>query len=172
MNKVAVLGAGYVVKPMIDYFIEKCKYEVIVATRTVSKAEAIIDGRTLGTAVSWTTDQVDELEEIIKQSDVVIAMIPRSGHGIVAELCIKHATAMITTDFKHPDIECYDEDAKKAGTLILTELGEDPGLDNMGLKEMIDEVNKTDGKIVRIDSYGSGIPAFEFNRNPFGYKFS
>ena len=49
MNKVAVLGAGYVVKPMIDYFIDICKYEVIVATRTVSKAEKVIDGRALGT---------------------------------------------------------------------------------------------------------------------------
>ena len=39
MKKVAVLGAGYVVKPMIDYFIDGCSYEVIVATRTVSKAE-------------------------------------------------------------------------------------------------------------------------------------
>jgi len=45
MGKVAVLGAGYVVKPMIDYFIDTCKYEVIVATRTVSKAEKIIAGR-------------------------------------------------------------------------------------------------------------------------------
>jgi saccharopine dehydrogenase-like NADP-dependent oxidoreductase len=172
MARAAVLGAGYVVKPMVDYFIDKCKYEVIVATRTVSKAEKIVDGRELGKAVSWTTDQVDALEDIIKQSDVVVAMIPRSGHAMVAELCIKHSTPMITTDFKHEGIACFDEDAKKQNTLILTELGEDPGLDNMGLKEMIDEVNKTDGKIVRIDSYGSGIPAFEFNRNPFGYKFS
>ena len=29
MGKIAVLGAGYVVKPMIDYFIDICKYEVI-----------------------------------------------------------------------------------------------------------------------------------------------
>ena len=57
---------------------------------TVSKADSIIDGRALGTAVSWTTDQVDALEEIIKHSDVVVAMIPRSGHGIVAELWHLH----------------------------------------------------------------------------------
>jgi saccharopine dehydrogenase-like NADP-dependent oxidoreductase len=63
MGKVAVLGAGYVVKPMIDYFIDICKYEVIVATRTVSKAEKIIAGRQLGSPVSWTIDQVDALEK-------------------------------------------------------------------------------------------------------------
>ncbi len=172
MRKVAVLGAGYVVKPMIDYFIDSCKYEAIVATRTVSKAEKIIAGRSLGTPISWTIDQVDALEKIILDVDIVIVMIPRSCHAVVAKLCLKHKTPMITTDFKHPGIACFDEEAKKQETLILTELGEDPGLDNMGLKQMIDEVHSEGGKITRIDSYGSGIPSFEHNRNPWGYKFS
>ncbi len=172
MGKIAVLGAGYVVKPMIDYFIDYCKYEVIVATRTVSKAEKVIAGRPLGTAISWTIDQVDALEQIIREVEVVIVMIPRSCHTVVAELCMKHHTAMITTDFKHPGIACFDEEAIKQETLILTELGEDPGLDNMGLKQMIDEVHAMEGKITKIVSYGSGIPSFEHNRNPWGYKFS
>ena len=172
MGKVAVLGAGYVVKPMIDYFIEICKYEVIVATRTVSKAEKIIAGRPLGTAISWTIDQLDTLEKIIAEVDIVVVMIPRSGHAEVARLCLKNKTPMITTDFKHPGIECFDEEAKKQDTLILTELGEDPGLDNMGLKQMIDEVHSKKGKITKIDSYGAGLPSFEYNRNPWGYKFS
>ena len=172
MSKVAVLGAGYVVKPMIDYFIDICKYEVIVATRTVSKAEKIIAGRSLGTAISWTIDQVDALEKIIREVEIVIVMIPRSCHTVVAELCLKHKTPMITTDFKHPGIACFDEEAKKQETLILTELGEDPGLDNMGLKQMIDEVHAMKGKITKIDSYGAGLPSFEHNRNPWAYKFS
>ena len=172
MRKVAVLGAGYVVKPMIDYFIDVCKYEVIVATRTISKAVKIIAGRTLGIPISWTIDQVDALEKIIGEVEIVVVMIPRSCHAVVAELCLKHKTPMITTDFKHPGIACFDEEAKKQGTLILTELGEDPGLDNMGLKQMIDEVHSQNGKITKIDSYGAGLPSFEHNRNPWGYKFS
>ncbi|NOX85559.1 MAG: hypothetical protein GXO86_06300 [Chlorobi bacterium] len=172
MRKVAVLGAGYVVKPMIDYFIDECKYETVVATRTVSKAEKIIAGRPLGTAISWTADQTGLLEEIVKDTGIVIAMTPRSTHNVIAEMCIKHKTPMITTDFKHPGIAKYDEDAKKQDTLILTELGEDPGLDNMGLKQMVDEIHEEGGRITKIDSYGAGIPSFEHNRNPWGYKFS
>lgn len=172
MKRVAVLGAGYVVKPMIDYFIDVCKYEVTVATRTVSKADKVIAGRSLGTSISWTIDQVDVLERIIRDVDIVIVMTPRSTHSVVAELCIKNKTPMITTDFKHPGIACFDEEAKKQETLILTELGEDPGLDNMGLKQMIDEVNSEGGKITEIVSYGAGLPSFEHNRNPWGYKFS
>ena len=172
MRKVAVLGAGYVVKPMIDYFIDICNYEVIIATRTVSKAEKIIAGRSLGTPVSWTIDQVDALEKIIRNVEIVVVMIPRSCHTVVAKLCLKHKTTMLTTDFKHPGIACFDEEAKKHETLILTELGEDPGLDNMGLKQMIDQVHSTEGKITKIESYGAGLPSFEHNRNPWGYKFS
>ena len=172
MRKVAVLGAGYVVKPMIDYFIDICKYEVTVATRTVSKAEKVIAGRPQGIPISWTIDQVDALEKIIQDVEIVVVMTPRSTHTVVAELCLKHKTPMITTDFKHPGIACFDEEAKKQETLILTELGEDPGLDNMGLKQMIDEVHSEGGKITNVDSFGAGIPSFENNRNPWGYKFS
>ncbi len=172
MRKVAILGAGYVVKPMVDYFIDICKYEVTIATRTVSKAEKIIAGRSLGISISWTIDQVEMLEKIIQNVEVVVAMTPRSTHTIIAELCLKHKTPMITTDFKHPEIECFDKEAKKQNTLILTELGEDPGLDNMGLKQMIDDVQFNGGTINKIDSYGAGIPSFEYNRNPWGYKFS
>jgi saccharopine dehydrogenase-like NADP-dependent oxidoreductase len=171
-TKVAVLGAGYVVKPMIDYFIDKFNYEVIVATRTVSKAETIIAGRNSGKAISWTADNIELLEDIVKQSEVVVAMTPRSTHADIAKACIKYKTPMITTDFKHPGIEIFDESAKENGTLILTELGEDPGLDNMGLKQMIDIINDEGGKITEINSYGAGIPSFEHNRNPWGYKFS
>ena len=172
MKKVLILGAGYTIKPMVDYFIDKCNYQVIMATRTVSKAEKVIAGRPMGTAISWTIDDVDTLENLIQEVDAVVVMIPRSGHMEVARLCIKHGKAMITTDFKHADIAVFDEDAKKQDVLILTELGEDPGLDNMGAMQMIDEIKAEGGKITDLTSYGAGLPSFEHNRNPFGYKFS
>ena len=136
------------------------------------KQRKVIAGRPLGTSISWTIDQVDAFRKDNTEVDIVIVMIPRSCHSVVAELCLKHKTPMITTDFKHPGIACFDEEAKKQETLILTELGEDPGLDNMGLKQMIDEVHSMEGKITKIDSYGAGLPSFEHNRNPWGYKFS
>ena len=36
MKKVLILGAGYTIKPMVDYFIDKCGYEVVMA-----KAESV-----------------------------------------------------------------------------------------------------------------------------------
>ena len=37
---------------------------------------------------------------------------------------------------------------------------------------MIDEVNALNGKVTSLKSYGAGLPSFEHNNNPFGYKFS
>jgi saccharopine dehydrogenase (NADP+, L-glutamate forming) len=37
---------------------------------------------------------------------------------------------------------------------------------------MIDTAHAKGGKVVSLTSYGAGIPAFECNNNPFGYKFS
>jgi saccharopine dehydrogenase-like NADP-dependent oxidoreductase len=42
----------------------------------------------------------------------------------------------------------------------------------MGIKQSLDEINRLNGKVISLDSYGAGLPSFEDNRNPFGYKFS
>ncbi len=53
MKKIAVLGAGFVTKPAVDYFLDRCQYEVIVTSLKKSEAEAIIKGRAGGKAVEW-----------------------------------------------------------------------------------------------------------------------
>ena len=172
MKNILILGAGYTIRPMADYFIDKCGYRVVMATRTVSKAEDVIGGRSLGRAVAWTTDDTEGLDRLVRESDMVMVMIPRSGHYMVAEACIRHGKPMITTDFMHEGILAYDDAARKNNVLILTELGEDPGLDNMGAKQMIDRIKAKGGRVLNLTSYGAGVPAFESNNNPFGYKFS
>ena len=173
MKQVLILGAGYTVKPMVDYFIDRCKYPVVLATRTVPEAQKeIIAGRPLGTAVSWTLEQVNVLDRLVQDADIVIAMVPRFCHAVAVNLCLKYSKTMLTADFMHSEISAFDEQAKEKDVLILTELGEDPGLDNMGAKQMIDEAKAQKGKILSLTSYGAGLPSFEHNRNPFGYKFS
>ncbi len=172
MNKVLVLGAGMVTKPMIDYFIEKCGYEVTIATRTVSKAERIINDRTGGKAVEWTPDQHGLLENLVKEADLVVSMLPPTMHIPVAEICLEHKTNMVTTSYINPEMAALDERAKEQGIIILNEIGEDPGIDHMGVKKIIDQVKREGGQVVSINSYGAGLPSFEHNRNPFGYKFS
>lgn len=168
-----VLGTGYVVKPLVDYFIDKCKYEVLVASRDNNHSGLIIAGRALGERVLWhATPPYDELNKMIEGIDLVVSMLPPHMHVIVAKVCLKHQVNMVTTSYASPEMNALDEEAKKAGIIILNELGEDPGIDHMGAMQMITHVKKEGGQIISFKSYGSGIPSFEHNNNPYGYKFS
>jgi saccharopine dehydrogenase-like NADP-dependent oxidoreductase len=173
MKRVLVLGTGYVVKPLVDYFIDKCKYEVLVASRDNNHSGLIVAGRALGKRVLWhATPPYDELDDMVKNVDLVVSMIPPSMHVIVAKACLKHRKNMVTTSYTSPEMAALDEEAKKAGVIILNEIGEDPGIDHMGVMQMINQVNEEGGKIISLKSFGSGIPSFEHNNNPYGYKFS
>lgn len=174
MNKenILVLGAGRVVKPSIDYFLDKCHYRVTVATRTVAKAREIINGRPNARALRWEAGDWPSLHRMVNNSDFVVNFIPPEYQVDVAKICIDNRTHMIGTDFEKPEVKEMDQKAKDAGIMILNEIGEDPGLDHMSIKKILDELKKESKKVLSIASYGSGIPAFSDNRNPFGYKFS
>ena len=172
MTRIVVLGAGMVAKPMVDYFLDRCNYRVLIATRTVSKADKIINGRPGGRSMSWTIDQTDVLEEIVRDVDLVVSLLPPTMHVTVAQACLKHRINMVTTSYISPEMAALDEQAKENGIIILNEIGEDPGMDLMIAKKMIDEVHSEGGRVLSLTSYGAGLPSFASNRNPFGYKFS
>jgi len=173
MKRVLVLGTGYVVKPLVDYFLDECNYEVFVASRDNNRSGQIVAGRPNGKRVLWSAKPpYAELDLMVKDADLVVSMIPPSMHPIVAQACINNRVNMVTTSYIGPEMRALDEDAKKAGILILNEIGEDPGMDHMGAQKMIDEIKAEGGKVKSLISYGAGIPSFEHNRNPMGYKFS
>lgn len=172
MTKVAVLGAGMVAKPAVDYFIDRCGYGVIVTSLNMSEAQRLVRDRPSGKAMAWSIDQRHRLEEIVGAVDLVLSLIPPSMHLPVAESCLKHRTAMVTTSYISPEIAALDNACRQRDMLILNEVGEDPGLDNMNTKRMIDRIHAEGGKVTTVNSYGAGLPLMEFNTNPMGYKFS
>ena len=172
MKTVVIVGAGWMTKPMVDYFMEKCGYRVIVANRTLSKAQDVIAGRSQGQAVQWSTDEPDVLDRVIGESDLAVSMVPKPVHIHVAKACLRHRKHMVTTAYEIPELVALDQEAKEKGILILNELGEVPGMDHMGTQLVLDAVQQEGGRVISLDSYGSGLPSFEFNRNPMGYKFS
>ncbi len=172
MKQVAILGAGLVVKPLADYLLDRAGYRVLMATRTVARAEVIIAGHSNGRALAWTTEDLEGLEGIVRESDLVVSMIPPTLHIPVAEACLRNGKPLVTTSYISPQMQALDEQAKKNGVLLLNEIGEDPGMDHMGAKQMIDEVVRKGGRVRSLTSYGAGLPSFESNRNPMGYKFS
>lgn len=172
MKRVIILGAGHVTKPIVDYLIEKCGYSVTMAARTVSKAEKIIAGREKAKVVAWASNEEEKLDKLISEHDIVINMIPKAYHVMVAKLCLKHKKSMVTTSYEIPPIKELDPEAKERGILILNELGEDPGMDHFATQMLLDEIKEENGNVIALNSYGSGLPSFKYNNNPMGYKFS
>jgi saccharopine dehydrogenase-like NADP-dependent oxidoreductase len=171
MKKVLILGAGMVVKPIVTYLLEK-GFEVTVATRTKSKAEAMIGSHVNGTAVAWTVEDENGLSDMVASHDLTVSLLPWTYHITVAKQCIAHKKNMVTTSYVKPEMKALDAQAKEAGIIILNELGLDPGIDHMSAMRIIDHVHGLGGKIEEFYSICGALPAPEAATNPFRYKFS
>lgn len=171
MQKVLVLGAGLVSRPLVKYLLDS-EFELTVASRTLSKAEKLVEGHRNGKAVQLNVKDSDSLKELIKNTDIAISLLPYVFHVKVARICIEFGKDMVTTSYISDKMQALDEEAKKAGILILNEIGVDPGIDHMSAMRIIDNVKSRGGEVVSFKSYCGGLPAPEANDNPFGYKFS
>ncbi len=172
MKTILVLGAGMVTRPMIRYLLDQPDYHVIMASRTVSKAEQMIDGHPQGEAFSLDVNDDVKVEAFVSKADVVVSLLPYTYHVKVAEMCIRHKKQMITTSYVSDAMHALDQKAKSAGILILNECGLDPGIDHMSAMRIIHDIEKKNGKVVSFKSTTGALPAHEANNNPFGYKFS
>ncbi|HHN48242.1 MAG TPA: saccharopine dehydrogenase, partial [Bacteroidales bacterium] len=147
-------------------------YHVTVATRTKSKADAMIGDHKNGTAIAWTVEDAKTLDEMIAAHDITVSLLPWTHHIMVADHCIKHGKNMVTTSYVKPAMQALDGAARDAGIIILNELGLDPGIDHMGAMRIIDHVHDKGGKIEEFYSICGALPAPEAANNPFKYKFS
>ncbi len=171
MQKILLLGAGLVTRPLVNYLLDK-GYYLINASRTLSKAQALVGDHPNARAIQLNVQDSEALEQLVKDADVVISLLPYTHHVKVAKLCIAHKVHFVSTSYVSAEMAALDADAKAAGIVVLNELGVDPGIDHMSAKKIIDWVHGQGGKIMSFRSYCGGLPAPEANDNPFGYKFS
>jgi len=172
MKRVVVFGAGLVVRAHVRYLLDN-GFHVTVASRTVSKAEDILDGHANGTPMAYdVTVEPEKLESIIAEHDVAVSLLPWQFHPQVARACLNQGKHMVTTSYVKEEMAALDAEAKEKGVILFNELGVDPGIDHMTAMQVIDRVQAEGGEITTFQSYCGGLPAPEANDNPFGYKFS
>jgi saccharopine dehydrogenase (NADP+, L-glutamate forming) len=171
MNKVLILGAGLVSKPMIEYLLER-NFEIMIASPMKERADEMIKNHPNGSSLDWSMDDPDTLERLVSAYDITVSLLPYTYHSDVAALCVKHKKPLVTTSYVQPAMKLLDEDAKKAGIILLNEVGLDPGLDHMSAMKIIDRIHSNDGKVEEFYSLCGALPAPEAADNPLGYKFS
>ena len=171
MKRILILGAGLVVKPMVEYLLEH-KIPLMIASPMKERADAIINGNPLGSSVDWSMDDPPALERMIADYDLVISLLPFRYHVDVAKFCIRFKKPLITTSYVQPDMKMLNTAAKEAGVILLNEMGLDPGIDHMTAKKLIDYVHFKGGKIEEFYSLCGALPATDCTDNPLNYKFT
>ena len=173
MKNVLVLGAGLVARPLVQYLLDQPDFQVTVASRTVSKANALVGNRPNGRALPFDiTHDERALGPLVSEADLAISLLPYIYHVRVAEQCVRHHCHLVTTSYVKDEMQALDRQAREAGVILLNETGLDPGIDHMSAKRIIHRVHDADGEIKSFRSYCGGLPAPETNDNPLGYKFS
>ncbi|MBE0643318.1 MAG: saccharopine dehydrogenase NADP-binding domain-containing protein [Bacteroidetes bacterium] len=172
MKQVLVLGAGLVARPLVRYLLDEPEFQVTVATRTVSKAEKLIDKHPRGIAMPIDVQDEAALGAAIATADIVISLVPWIHHMKVANLCVELGKNMVTTSYVKPEMQALDAAVREKGLIFLNEIGVDPGIDHMAAMSVINGVKAEGGKITSFFSYCGGLPALGDNNNPLGYKFS
>lgn len=172
MNRILVLGAGLVSRPGVRYLLKNQNLKVTCASRTVSKAEKLVEGFSNGIALPIKVNDIDELSALIKENDIIVSLLPWVHHQKVADLCLELNKHMATTSYVSADMLKLDSAVREKGLLFLNEIGVDPGIDHMSAMKIINMVSDEGGKVIHFYSNTGGLPAPDDNDNPFGYKFS
>jgi len=181
MSGILILGAGLVCQPIVTYLAGTKKYTVVVASRTVSKAEKLVEGLDSGRAVALDIEAADgpqnlqDLVDSMMKNDnlkVMISLLPWTQHLKAAVVALDKGIHFCTTSYISDDLEKLRGDFEAKGLVSINECGVDPGMDHMSAMQIMDKVKSAGGKVVEFHSFCGGLPAPEDNDNPFGYKLS
>ena len=99
-------------------------------------------------------------------------MLPARYHVEVAQDCIDLKVDLITPSYISKEMQALDEAARKAGIVIMNEIGVDPGIDHMSAMKIIHAIQKKGGELLSFKSFCGGLIAPEYDTNPWHYKFT
>ncbi len=75
MKKVLILGAGLVVKPMVEYLLEK-GFGIMIASPMKERADEMINGHPNGSSCDWSMDDPASLDKMVKDHDLTVSLLP------------------------------------------------------------------------------------------------
>jgi saccharopine dehydrogenase (NADP+, L-glutamate forming) len=143
-----------------------------VADLDPALAAAKLKGRLHTEALGVNLEQEDSRQQLIRQADVVISMLPAGLHPILAADCLKLGVHFFTASYESEALRAMRSEIEAKELLFLNECGLDPGIDHMSALKIIHEA-KAKGEVIRsFKSYCGGLLAPESEDNPWKYKFT
>ena len=74
------------------------------------------------------TRNEERLALLVRDSDVVISLLPPACHVAVAQACIVAGKDLVTASYVSDEMQALDGAARAAGVVLLCEMGLDPGI--------------------------------------------
>lgn len=175
MKRILVIGAGRSAVTLIKYLLDNAQannWFVTVADYSVDLAEEAVASHPSGKAIFFNVTDEKQREEEISSADIVISMLPASMHITVAKDCVRLGKNLVTASYVSSAIAELNDDAKKAGVLLLNEIGLDPGIDHMSAMQVIDDIKEKGGELTSFKSFCGGLVHPDYDNNPWNYKFT
>ena len=175
MRKILVVGAGKSTSYLLDYFLDKSEKEKLFLTIGDLNPDAIASKfKTHQNCEVLALDifKDQERQKLIKESDIVVSMLPARMHMKVAEDCITYEKHLVTASYVSEEIKTLDQQAKEKGLVFMNEIGLDPGVDHMSAMQVIDRIREKGGKMLLLESFTGGLVAPESDNNLWNYKFT
>ena len=175
MKKILILGAGRSSSSLIEYLLKiaaQNNYEVTVADTSLDLAQQKTNNNPHSRAILLDTNDEAKTRSEIQKADLVISMLPAFLHPAIAAQCVKFKKHLVTASYVSQEMKNLDEEAKKAGIILMNESGLDPGIDHASAMKIIDHIKSQGGKLTVFKSYTGGLVAPESDDNPWGYKFT
>jgi saccharopine dehydrogenase-like NADP-dependent oxidoreductase len=175
MKNILLLGAGKSSHVLIKYLLNNAaagNWQVTVADISLEAAQSNVGNHGSGKAIALDINNAQQREASIKNTDLVISLLPPALHLFAAKDCLRFKKHLVTASYVSPEMKALHDDVAASGLIFLNECGLDPGIDHMSAMKIIDHIHAAGGKITGFRSYTGGLIAPESNNNPWGYKFT
>ena len=169
-----MFGAGKSAYTLIKYLLEnatKNNWSLTIADMYPKAVEEKFSSQVL-TLVEFSLGNEELKEELIKNCDIVISMLPARFHSEIMHSALKYSKNMITPSYDSKEMNSIKEEVKAKGLIFLNEIGLDPGIDHMSAMEIIHKIQDSGDKITAFESFTGGLIAPESDNNPWHYKFT
>ncbi len=175
MKKILQIGAGKSTSRLMKYLgeiIKKEDWTYTVVDKNTDLAEKILgdgpDVKILHTDIFNSQAR----EELIRQHDLIISMLPARFHILVAQDALRYGKHMVTASYISDEMKALDPEVRKKGLVFMNEIGLDPGIDHMSAMKTINEIKAAGGEMLLFESFTGGLVAPESDDNLWHYKFT
>lgn len=175
MRRILIVGAGRSSAALVRYLLEKSyeeKLKIVIADIAVENAKKLVQDHENSEVIELDIFNLIERQEIVKQADIVISMLPARFHLEIAKDCLEFGKNLVTASYISKELMAMNEEVKKKGLIFMNEIGLDPGIDHMSAMQVIDRIKGQGGKMILFESFTGGLVAPESDNNLWNYKFT